>query len=302
MRILLFFILFFCNDVIQASCESSLSLFLKLSNNLEYTPRPPKVREHIESGYYLSTKEVTRIVTSQYGGAYIYLIDTEGRIMYAPRFNYIHDTGNVISTHASLLNRIRQVTPEDKSIAPVAMAGEFYITAERVSRFNNKSGRWRGDEQHLQEAVNVFREQGFTIDDSIVVNYTASNIHDISHSSEHALAIKYERIMHDVYLEEKFQKMVGLYDRLYKRYPLNDTGEIDYKRVIKDMKKFYDSNSLEYLSDLAQLVFLISDSYRDAGGFLYTFFHLYETNTLDKVFESTEKILSVSKPTTNKIK
>jgi len=267
MRVLLLFILFSLNNLTWANeCSSQINLFLNLSDKLTQTTRPPKVREHLSYGHYLSAREVNNIITSQYGGAYIYVIDTEGRIMYAPRFHYIHDTGNVISTHTSLINRIKEVSPDGKPIAPIAMAGEFYITAERVSRFNNKSGRWRGNEQHLLVALEAFRKRGFIIEDSVVVNYV------------------------------KLKRMVGLYDRLYKRYPLNETGEIDYKRVTADLSHFYDDNSLDFYTDLAQLVFLIVDSYKDAGGFLYTFFHLYETNTLDRVLATAAKLLAKTKP------
>ncbi|MGE4130690.1 MAG: hypothetical protein AB7F86_03585 [Bdellovibrionales bacterium] len=94
-------------------------------------------------------------------GAYVYLMAEDGRMVYAPKYDWqAFQKGQPwLATHKALLKRLGS--------AKIVAAGEWTVAFGQIVKLNNRSGNFKGGAAHLAFAENILRRFGFDLDSAL---------------------------------------------------------------------------------------------------------------------------------------
>jgi|GEM_PF-3798871 len=158
-------------------------------------------------------------------GAYVYVIDRQGRIGFSKRVPDLNDSVTPLVSHRSVFEKMKQ----DQTPPPeVTAAGEFEIHLGRVSLLNNKSGTFRGDEKNLFVTEALLKRHGLNIEPGTErVDYARQAVPG-KHYSELASAEAWVRIHQDPVQRELFESFQTVEREIGLRYPSPAPGKIDW--------------------------------------------------------------------------
>lgn len=86
-------------------------------------------------------------------GLYIYVINSAGHILVAPRTLLLNNELKIVG-HTSLLNRLHSLNLS----TDITAAGEFIFKEKKISYLNNKSGFYKKGTQSLDLSINSFKQ------------------------------------------------------------------------------------------------------------------------------------------------
>lgn len=210
-------------DLMLQKCQSIVA-----DQNWKPHQRPvalrPEKSKQVETYEVLSTGTIlsgSEKMGTLANGAYVYLIDSQGKLIYTERTPANNDDpARHLATHRSLAQKLSDVfgtTPK------IIAAGEFFITNGRVSEVNNKSGTYRGGPVHLNYAIETLGQYGLKIESTTLTRDFSKNQVDIRHLDEKNYSILLSQYRNTT----EYALLVELYAKLAKAYPDSKPGHMN---------------------------------------------------------------------------
>ena len=151
--------------------ERCPALLEKVLQGIQEDAAPPLLARSSAQGYAFELPEAGRLVTQSNelstipDGTYVYLIDSNSRVIYSPQTPLLGAAsaeGQHLASHRSLAAKYE--TQLGKALA-VRAAGEFHVTNGHVSEVNNRSKTYPGGSVNLDYAVKELEGSGLRVED-----------------------------------------------------------------------------------------------------------------------------------------
>ena len=221
-------------------------LINNLKKTIKHNPREDGVifakHELKEAGTFVKKSDD---FTKLSEGNYLFVVDDQGRLVISTRYPNIKVSASQnpeqvesVVTHPSLKAHLEKITKSDS--IDVVSAGEFRVHIvdgkSVISELSNKSGRWRGQPKNLEYGVKKFREYGAPIHPKAKIkDYSKSELFDPSHANEKQLGIFKSELSQNKDLEKLYEDYSYAYNKLLKKYPSKDPGQVNVEMYIDDL-------------------------------------------------------------------
>lgn len=225
------------DHVVDAKCQNLLFIALKTPETLILKHVPRYHSEVVEAGVIYD--EHWKPARSNEN--YLYLIDTYGNIWVTPQYLRVpYEDPFYMATHRSIYNRMLQVYEgKDQPMPGIIAAGQMGYRYGEASRFDNRSGGFRGGPEHLEFALNLFRPRGHkfhsklnTLDFSRI-DKNATGKKPLDPEENHMERKEILESAHNPVFQSLRDRWKGLMIKLYERFPdEHRAGIIDEEKVV----------------------------------------------------------------------
>lgn len=208
-----------CSQLLQPFLSD---LFHEAPESLSFSPSSVRiVGEKLSAGEIILSHQKLPPLEN---GAYLYLIDQKGTLIFSNRVPDLNDFAEPLASHRSLYYRLNSF---NQNVTDVVAAGEFEIHHHRVSLINNKSGTFRGNEKNLRWAEDVLLKRGLEIEKNTVrTDYSPGNVFSGKHLKELDGAHALVRVMADPQKKKLYEKILKQVEKIYAYYPSKVPGKM----------------------------------------------------------------------------